>query len=326
MKHALGIDLGGTKVLAGVVDVETGQVLSRAKKRSHAEHGPKDLVRRLEEVAREAIQQSGLRSGDIRHVGIGVAGQIDRDRGVVLSAPNLAGMTDMPLAEHASKELGKRVSLYNDVEAAAAGEAQFGAGKGHEDFVVVFVGTGIGGAIYRGGKPYKGASSTAGEIGHITVDVNGRLCGCGGTGHLEAYASRTAIVRTILSGLVTGRQSVLRDVADHINPNEPGGSGIRSKALAQALAANDHLTRECLMTAATYLAAGLSSLINLYNPPLIVVGGGLVEAIDLFFQEAARRGREGALQVPRERVSIVKSALADDAGIVGAAALAAGPS
>lgn len=326
MAYVLGIDMGGTKVLAGVIDEKTGKILGMAKKRTRAEHGPSDIVQRALEAAKDAIAASAVKNGAISRIGIGVAAQIDHERGVVINAPNIAGMANVPLADVVQKELGHPVSVFNDVEAAAAGEAAFGSGKGHKDFVVIFVGTGIGGSIYRNGKPYVGATGTAGEIGHMVVDLNGRICGCGGTGHLEAYASRTAIVRVILSGLRAGRQSVLREMLQEINPNDPGGSGIRSRAIAEALAAGDDLVREALMTAAEYLAAGLVSVINFYNPPLIVLGGGLIEAVDLFFSVAASRARHDALQVPRREVHIVKSGLGDYSGIVGAAVLAAGRS
>lgn len=324
MACRLGIDLGGTKVLAGVVDVDSGEVLSAAKKRSHAEHGPKDLIQRLLKAANDAIDQSGVKAGRIESVGIGVAGQIDRVEGVVLKAPNLAHMADVRLADIVERELGKPVHLFNDVEAAAAGEAAFGTGRGQKDFVVVFVGTGIGGAIYRDGRPYAGATSTAGEIGHTVVDAGGRICGCGQTGHLEAYASRTAIVRTILGGLQAGRASTLSAAVADANPNDPGGSGIRSRAIAEALDAGDELAHEMIKAGARYLATGLSSLINFYNPPLIILGGGLVQAVDEFFELAVRQAREGALQVPRDRVTIVKAGLGDNSGIVGAAVLAQG--
>lgn len=322
MAHALGIDLGGTKVLAGVVDTKTGKVLSSAKKRSRAEHTASDIVDRLLEAGKEAIHDAGNGKNGIACVGIGVAGQIDRKSGVVVSAPNIAGLKQFKLAQVVEKELGKPVNLYNDVEAGAAGEAAFGAGKGHKNFMVIFVGTGIGGSIYQGGKPYGGHTGTAGEIGHTTIDFDGRICGCGGLGHLEAYASRTAIVRTILSAIQAGRPSMLDEIAANANPNDPGGSGIRSGALAAALAQGDDLATEMVTAGARYLAAGLSSVINLYNPHLIVLGGGLVGAVDLFFSVATAHARQEALPTPRRDVNIVKAALADNAGIVGAAHLA----
>lgn len=323
MTYALGIDLGGTKVLSGVVEVETGKVLSSAKKRSRAEHGPHDLIARLLETATSAIEESGIAASRLCCAGVGAAGQIDRQGGVIINAPNLAGMSNMPLARLIQEKLGIPTHLYNDVEAAAAGEAAFGAGRDQRDFVVVFVGTGIGGAIYRDGTPYPGATHTAGEIGHTVIQVNGRICTCGGLGHLESYASRTAIVRVILSGLKQGRESELRQVAQEINPDDPGGSGIRSKALARAVQAGDSLAIESLLSGAEFLAAGLASAINFYNPPLIILGGGLVDAVDLFFEAVERRTVQMALSVPARTVRLARAGLGDYSGVVGAAVLAA---
>jgi len=322
--HTLGIDLGGTKVLAGVVDTKSGKVLSSAKKRSKAEHTASDIVERLIEAGKEALNGAGDHGKNVERIGIGVAAQIDRKTGVVINAPNIAGLRQFKLAQVVEKELGHPVNLFNDVEAGAAGEAAFGAGKGHKNFIVIFVGTGIGGAIYQNGKPYTGQTGTAGEVGHTTIDFNGRVCGCGGLGHLEAYASRTAVVRTILSALHAGRPSVLREIAANANPNDPGGSGIRSGALSEALSQGDDLTSEMITMAARYLGAGLSSLINFYNPHLIILGGGLIEAVDLFFSVASTQARQNALPTPRRDVNIVKAGLGDNAGIVGAAYLAGG--
>lgn len=321
MPQSLGIDLGGTKVLAGIVDTKTGKVLSSAKKRSRAEHTADDIVGRLIEAGKEALRQADDKGG-IDSIGIGVAGQIDRKSGVVLNAPNIGGLRQYKLADVVEKELGKPVKLFNDVEAGAAGEAAFGAGRGHKNFIVIFVGTGIGGSIYSDGKPFDGHTGTAGEIGHTTIDFNGRVCGCGGLGHLEAYASRTAIVRTILSALHAGRPSVLAEIAPNANPNDPGGSGIRSGALAAALVQGDDLATEMITMAARYLAGGLSSVINLYNPHVIILGGGLIQAVDLFFTVASLHARQESLPMPRRDVNIVKAALGDNSGIVGAAYLA----
>ncbi|MGH2442018.1 MAG: ROK family protein [Chloroflexota bacterium] len=324
MSHALGIDLGGTKVLAGVIHTETGKVLSKVKKRTHAEHSPEDLVERMLSAARQAIAESGVSASKIHTAGIGVAGQIDREQGIVIAAPNLANMANVKLAQRIREQLDLPVHLFNDVEAAAAGEAAFGAGKGKRDFLVVFVGTGIGGMIYRDGRPYKGATETAGEIGHTVVDVHGRLCACGGIGHVEAYASRTAIVRVILSGMHAGRESILSEVALEINPNDPGGSGIRSGAIADAVSKHDALVRETLRTASDYLAASLASAFNFYNPPTIILGGGLVEAVDWFFELVRKRAINATLAAPRKHVEIIKTGLGDYSGIVGAAVLASG--
>jgi glucokinase len=321
MGHSLGIDLGGTKVLAGVIDCKSGKVVSSAKKRSKAEHQAAEIVERLIEAGKEALDATPKHI-QVNRIGIGVAGQVDRKTGMVINAPNLSGLSQFKLAQVVEKELGLPVQLFNDVEAGAAGEAVFGAGKGHKNFVVIFVGTGIGGAIYQNGKPYRGQTGTAGEIGHTTVDYNGRVCGCGGFGHLEAYASRTAVVRSILAALHAGRPSVLRELAAGADPNDPGGSGIRSGALSDALAQGDELTSEMITFGARYLAAGLSSVINFYNPHVIILGGGLIEAVDLYFSTAASIARQESLPISRRDVSIVKAALGDNAGIVGSAYLA----
>ena len=323
MAFGLGIDLGGTKILAGVIDLESGHVAGRAKKRTRAEHGADDVMQRLQAVADEALGNSGVDRSQVVVAGVGAAGQVDEQHGVLIHAPNLPqGMVGAPITATLSDHFGCPVALANDVAAAAAGEATFGAGRDHPDFVCIFSGTGIGGAIYREGKPYKGNTDTAGELGHMVIDYNGRLCGCGGLGHLEAYASRSAVVRTILSAMRQGRESSLSKVDSGRDPNDVAHSGIRSKAVADAVRDGDALAIETVEAAARYMGAGLVSIVNFYNPPRIVLGGGLVQELDLFFRLAADGAMNGALQVPAKSVQIVKAALGDDSGIVGAAVLA----
>lgn len=321
--HVLGIDMGGTKVLSAVIDTADGNVMSSVKMRTRAEHTHGDLVQRTIDSANQAIDESGVKKRDIGAIGIGVAGQIDRAKGIVVSAPNLANMANVPLAKILEKEFDAPVSLFNDVEAAAGGEASFGAGANKPDWVICFVGTGIGGMIYRDHHPYLGTTNTAGEMGHMTVDVYGRICGCGGLGHLEAYSSRTSVVRVILAGLHAGRDSILRKSVDEINPNDPGGSGIRSGMIAKAAEQNDPLVVETLLVAADYLAAGLASIIDFYNPPTIILGGGLIEAVDMFFKAVVHRTRNMALPATRGHIEILRTGLGDNAGIIGAAVLAA---
>src|SRR5947209_15510764 len=181
MAHVLGIDFGGTKILAGVVDTDTGEVCSRAKKRTRSEVGHDEALGRLREAVTQAIEEAGSHASEIEAVGIGIAGQVDAKKNELIRAPNLPEqLLGTVIVEEVRKHVGVGPRLYNDVAAAAAGEAAFGAGKGQPDFVCIFVGTGIGGAIYRNGEPYLGATNTAGELGHMVIDFNGRLCGCGG--------------------------------------------------------------------------------------------------------------------------------------------------
>jgi len=321
MRYALGIDLGGTKILAGVIDLERGKVLSTIKHRSQADQGPEELTARLLEAAQEAID--GAKGAKPEAIGVGAPGQIDRAKGVLLSGPNLGRrMDNLPLRALLHNRFNLPVLLANDVEIGATGEGAFGAGKGYKDFMCVFVGTGIGGAIIRDGKPYRGATNTAGEVGHIVVDVGGRLCGCGGQGHLEAYASRGAIVRAILGDLRAGRASVLsKDIRD--DGDLSGGTAFRSKAIARAVAEGDRLAIETIEDASRYLSAGLASVVNFYNPPRIILGGGVIEAVDLYFESVARRVADQSLQATRGGTRIVRTVLGDNAGIVGAAVLAA---
>jgi glucokinase len=323
MGSVLGIDFGGTKILAGVVDTDTGEILSQAKKRTRSEHGHAAVLDRLGEVIAEAVDGAGKHGQHLQAAGVGIAGQVDATQNRLVRAPNLpAELLGDTVPTAVRQSAGVPATLYNDVVAAAAGEASFGAGTGHPDFVCIFVGTGIGGGIYRNGQRYEGATNTAGELGHMTIDYGGRLCGCGGLGHLEAYASRSAVVRSILAQMHLGRESSLRALAPDPDPAQAGNVPIRSKALKEAVEAGDALTIEMLDDAARYLGAGLASIVNFYNPPLIILGGGLVDAVDRFFQRAAAAVRQQALQVPRQEVQIVKAALGDFSGIVGAAVLA----
>jgi glucokinase len=323
MAAVLGIDFGGTKILAGVVDTETGEVLSQAKKRTRTENGHEAVLGRLHAAIGEALDGAGKRGKAVQTAGVGIAGQVDAERNRLTRAPNLpAELLGSVVPDAVRQAAGVPATLYNDVVAAAAGEASFGAGKGQPDFVCIFVGTGIGGGVYRNGERYGGATNTAGELGHMTIDYGGRLCGCGGLGHLEAYASRSAIVRSILAQMHLGRESSLSALAPDPDPANAGTGPIRSKALKEAVDGGDALTIEMLDEGARYLGAGLASIVNFYNPPLVILGGGLVDAVHRFFEHAAAYVKEEALQVPRKEVKIVKAALGDFSGIVGAAVLA----
>jgi glucokinase len=323
-RYGLGVDLGGTKIMAGVVDVTTGKVIGSARRRTRAERGAAFMLDRLSGVIEGALEEAKVKPAALAGMGIGAAGQVDRAAGVLLAAPNLAHDTaNLPLAEEMRRRFKTPVTLGNDVEVAAIGELRFGAGRDCPSFLCVFVGTGIGGGIVFDGQLYRGASGTAGEIGHMVVAAGGRHCGCGNRGCLEAYASRTAITRTLLGELHRGRPSVLRELLEGDPEPGPGSAAIRSGLIRQAVDAGDALVIATLDEAADYLSAGLASAINLLNPHRIVLGGGLIEAVDRFFDEVTRKTRQSALPVPAEGVEIVRSGLGDFSGVVGAAVLGA---
>ena len=320
-QYALGIDLGGTKTLAAVVDISTGEVIASERKRTHAEKGQEYISQHITHLSAAALELAKLPNGaKIVAVGIGAAGQIDRKRGVVVDAPNL-GVKAMPMADILGKQFGKPVAVGNDVEVAALGEYLYGAGRGYSTFAVMFVGTGIGGGIVQNGRLYAGLTGTAGEVGHMTIQAGGRICPCGSRGCLEAYASRTAITTAIMAEIHHGRTSVLTGEAE-LQMTE-GETIIRSGLLAHALNQGDALVTEIVTEAADYLGYGLASVMNFYNPECIILGGGVIEAIDLLFERAVHRARITALADPGNKTKIIRAKLGDFSGVVGAACLGA---
>ena len=322
---AIGVDFGGTKLLAAVVDVTTGKILGAAKKKTNPGDDAKALMERIYAGIDGALENADLeKKQEISGIGVGIAGQIDTSAGILLGAPNLSQATvDLPIAALLEKRYKIPAALLNDVQVAALGEGTFGAGKHCASFFCVFVGTGIGGAIVRDGKLITGANGTAGEIGHVIIHANGRHCGCGGRGHLEAYASRTAITRTILGELKRGRATVLTKLEPSLAGDGSDGSALRSGLLAKAMAQRDPLVIEVLTEAGNDLGLGLASVIDLLDPGRIIIGGGVIEAVDELFDIAAQRALREALPAPAKATEIVRAKLGDNAGIVGAALVGA---
>jgi glucokinase len=313
---ALGIDLGGTKTLAAVIDVSSGEVVASARKRTRAERGQDFVAHRIIELSEAALKAANMSTSHLLGIGIGAAGQVDREVGVVLNAPNLGGR-NLSLREILGTRFDVPVFVGNDVEVAARGEYLYGSGRCYQNFVCVFVGTGIGSGIVANGQIYTGLTGTAGEIGHIVVQANGRICGCGARGCLEAYASRTAMTKAILAEIYRGRSSVLA------SQGFSSVKVIRSGLLANAIQRNDELVMEVVKQAAEFLGYGLSSVLNFYNPEAIILGGGVVEAIDLLFDTAVHRARVTALPGPGRSTPIIRARLGDFSGAVGAACLGA---
>ena len=323
-RHAIGVDFGGTKVLAAVVNVENGKVVGTGKKRTSADDGPDNLMKRIYATCDAALKDAGMAIEDVEGIGVGIAGQVDAERGLLIGTANLSrSVVDLPMAERITERYGVPAQIRNDVQIAAVGELSFGAGKGIDDFVCIFVGTGIGGAIIQHGALVKGHTGNAGELGHTTVDIEGRICGCGGRGHLESYASRTAITAALLGELRRGHTSILSELLPEVDPAAPGGTAIRSGILSKAVKSKDDVALQIVTSAATYLGYGLASIINFQNPRRIILGGGVIEAVDLLFETAERVARREAFPYAGEKVEIVRAALGDNSGVVGAAVIAA---
>lgn len=331
-RYGIGVDLGGTKILAGVVELSTGKVLASAKKRTVA--APKDekskdkdgkendLAKRIGDAIDEALEMAKLPAGTtFVGIGVGAAGQVDRNERVLVYAPNLGVRPNYPIGALLQDRFKLPVALGNDVEAATLGEMRFGAGVGCADFVCLFVGTGIGSGIVQAGQLRRGATGTSGEVGHMVVSAEGRHCGCGGRGHLEAYSSRTAITRTLLGELKRGRQSMLTELmgSEMPDPNTASSVAIRSKVIARAIESNDELVKHVVREAGEILGLGLASVINFYNPERIILGGGLIEAVDYFFNIVTQEARYEALRLPGNHVEIIRTGLGDFSGLIGAA-------
>ena len=312
-KYSVGIDLGGTKILIALIEKESGKVIHFVKKKTKKEKGAENIVRKMISGINELFEDSGIDLEEISSIGIAAAGQIDREHGIILGAPNL-DCYDLNLKEILEGEYNLPVCLANDVEAATLGEIKFGAGRGVDDLVCVFVGTGVGSCIVKNGKIIQGATGTAGEIGHIIVDLNGRQCNCGAHGCLEAYASRSAIEKRIEGALKKGRHSVILDYLEE-------GKSITSSMIRKSIEREDELVTHCVDEASAYLSGGLASIINFINPKLIILGGGLIEAVDYFYKKTIKDAKLKCLPVPATKIEFKKTALGDFSGVIGAAYL-----
>lgn len=322
--YAVGVDFGGTKVLASVVDVKSGKIAGSAKVRTSLFDSGDALMDRIYEVVDGALADAKMKPKDVKGIGVGIAGQVNAEKGLLIGTANLSrSVVDLPMAKLLEKRYGIPAKIRNDVQIAAVGEQYFGAGEGIDDFICVFVGTGIGGAIVKNGQLIRGAAGNAGEIGHTTIMADGRICGCGARGHLEAYASRTAITRTILGELRRGRQSIVTKLVDDLDPTG-SHAAIRSGILKKAVQKKDKVVIEVISDAGRYLGMGLSSVVNFVNPQRIILGGGVIESVDLLFEKAVYWTRHESLPHAGDQVEIVRSKLGDFSGVVGAAVIAAG--
>jgi glucokinase len=310
---AIGVDLGGTKMRAALVN-EHGRILRRLERPTLAEEGASFVMQRMLDLIRDIISDSPLQFREIKGIGVGSAGQIDPWSGTVLSAtPNLPGWGGMPLAELVRGAFGLPVCVDNDANAAAWGEKQFGAGQGVAHLICITIGTGIGGGLIVDGQLYHGATGVAGEIGHLTVNLDGPPCNCGSFGCLEAYAAAPAIVARAQKAVRAGAETALTQV------NKLGD--ITVPLIAQAAAKGDPLASQIMQETGRYIGAGLAGLVNVLNPERIVIGGGVAQAGDSLLKPIERTVRARAMPIAAEVLQVVQAQLGEDAGVIGAAAL-----
>jgi len=310
----LGIDLGGTNIKSGVVDDE-GRSLSSISLETEADHGPEVGLERLAEAANRAVQESGLAWDPIVAVGLGSPGTMDLEAGMLLEPPNLHGWNNLPIRQLLSQRLQKPTVLQNDANAAAFGEYWAGAGKGVRSMALFTLGTGIGCGIVVEGLLIEGRHSHGAECGHIIIQMeNGRQCSCGALGHLEAYASATALVKRAAEALqLDDSPSLLRAIDPH---------ALSSRAIGKAAEAGDPLARRLMRETAHYLAVGSVCVMHTIDPDLVLFGGGMIAAGQAFLEDIRRDIRAMAFPVPAARTRIEYAQLGGDAGFIGAAGCA----
>ena len=314
MRHIVGIDLGGTNIVTGIVAEDGSDILGTRSVPTGAEEGPDAVVQRIIATAKGSIAEARAAIPTLELIGAGVGspGPLDTKAGVVLVTPNL-GWVNMPLRQLLQDGLGLCTALDNDANCAILGEWWQGAARGTRVTVGLTIGTGIGGGIIIDGRLFHGASDIAGEIGHMTIDAHGRRCKCGNYGCIEAYASGPNIALRAVEAIQSGAQSTL--------PSYVAGdlARITAQTVYDAAHAGDELALEVVQDTARYLGAAVASLINIFNPEAIVIVGGVTRAGDSLFvplrREVARRAFKPAVQVCR----IVPGELTGVAGVYGAA-------
>ena len=310
---AIGVDLGGTKIEVARVGAE-GKLSQRLRRPTNIQSGPAAVKAEIVAAVRDLREgTSSLPAG----VGVGVAGQVDSKRGLVRFAPNL-GWRDEPLQPDLSQALGLPVVIVNDVRAATLGEWLYGAGQGCNDLICLFVGTGIGGGVVSGGQMLSGCSNTAGELGHITIDMHGPSCHCGNQGCLEALAGGWAIARQAKEAVAASQAAG----ASLLKMAEGHSDAITAEIVAQAAKARDPLAVHLIDHVAQALIAGVVSLVNAFNPCRLILGGGVMEGLPELVQRIDQSVRQRALAAAIEPLQILPAQLHNDAGVVGSAALA----
>jgi glucokinase len=310
----LGIDLGGTNIKSGVVE-DTGRPLSSVSIETQAELGPQVGVENLAQAGRLAVEQSGLSWDQIAAVGLGSPGTMDLSRGMLLEPPNLPGWNQLPIRDLLAAKLNKPTVLQNDANAAAFGEYWAGAGRNTRSLVLFTLGTGIGCGIISDERIIEGRHSHGGECGHIIIQMeNGRRCPCGAYGHLEAYASATALVKRAHELLAEqSTRSSLRDIpADELT----------SRAINDAADAGDDLARRLMRETAYYLAVGAVTLMHTIDPDIVLFGGGMIAAGQPFLEDIRQHIHKMAFPTVAKGVKVEYAELGGDAGFIGAAGCA----
>ena len=311
-KPVVAIDIGGTKYIVAVVDSK-GKILSRVYKHTLSSQGPKKVTARLMSTIDEVIARSGIKRNGLGGIAVAYAGLVDISRGLVTEAANLPGWNNVPLRDMLADKFDMPAFVINDASAAALGEHRLGAGKGLSNLIFITVSTGIGGGIIINGELYNGTDGCAGEIGHTIIQMeDGPECKCGRHGCWESLASGSAIARM---------------AKEHLSGGEKHFTGyvgwcdckVTAEMVAAGARKGDALCREVVNTAGRYLGVGLGNLVNIFNPQMIIIGGGVSGMGEMILRPARRSMKEYAFKLPARTVKIVRAGLGVDSGLLGAA-------
>jgi len=314
LDYVLGIDIGGTNLVLGAVARDGSRVIGESARPTAPARGPEAIIAELVAMSRDCVAEVARTAPDSRVIGIGIGapGPLDIARGLVLLTPNL-GWVNFPLRDRLGEALGLPAVLDNDANCAILGEAWLGAARGARFAIGMTIGTGIGGGIVLDGRLHHGAADCAGEIGHVTIEMNGRRCGCGNYGCLEAYASGPAIAMRATEQVRSGAPSLLSELA--------GGDleQVSAQMVFAAAQRGDEVALEVVRDTAHYLGTGVANLLNIFNPDLVVIVGGVTQAGERLFEPLRREVARRAFRPAVESCRIVPGELAGLAGVYGAA-------
>lgn len=333
LPYVVGIDLGGTQMRVAVV--RGAQLCSRISEETGSDSSPEGVLPRLSIAIQKALDACDCEWKHIKGIGIAVAGPLDSQKGIVFATPNLANWENVPLRDILQEQYRVPIYLGNDANVAALGEQAFGAGRGCKNVIYLTISTGIGSGIILNGQLVEGFSGTAGELGHMTINWQGEDCSCGNIGCLESMASGTAIARRAREAIMDGRGADFLAFVRHLRQegdpadehlgteagNEVEVSSINARVVFQAAQVNIPLARAIIYQAAQALGFGLVNILHIFNPEVIILGGGVTQMGDLLLQPALQIVHQYALAAPRSAVRIVPAYLNEDAGLIGAGVL-----
>lgn len=314
MKYYIGIDLGGTNIVAGVVN-ENYEIVAKASCKTNCPRPAEEIIEDVARIALEAVEAAGLSMAEMEWVGIGSPGVADLDAGTIVYANNI-GFYDVPLRDRLEEKLGKTVYIGNDANAAAYGEFMAGAAKGSKSMIAITLGTGVGGGIVLDSKIYTGFNFAGAELGHTTLIAGGRPCSCGRTGCFEAYCSATALINFTKEAMEANPDSKMWELCDGNLANVNGITAFNG------MRAGDRAAKEVTDAYISYFSQGILNIVNIFQPEIICIGGGVSKEGDLLLNPVRELLKtESYSRFCAKQPKIVTAKLGNDAGVIGAALL-----